>query len=477
MRTTTPRGEPGSRTSRARRGALALALALALGTPGFADDETPETPEPAAPAPTAAEFEQFAKQLTDDDAAVRTSIQALRKLALELGPGQVREFTREEVMSLAARPAVAVELFRQTFLELPELRKADATGTATYLGRWRVAADLLADRATQTPASKVAVAFERLTQARLAALDKQAPDPFATKAAADTLRANAALAALPDAGWRAFLTECTLVPRDPEARAYTTWLDDELLAFLKRHPDDAPLVKWTTRFELAEGLAAFEAAPKTAGPMLLRGLNGLAAEGDEPFTDRVLLRRFNYGITVAKLAGLPTKATYRAKTIGSVGGYLRGEIPLESRWVARKVDGDQEEWGLDRDDDVGPGLSVTLWKYKTTTDYVDGEGKVVGGDNVGARLKRSLEDWRSEVAKVKKIAPSIGRLSKAIPGTKGFEVRGKGDADVEFRVREWYWKSDARPTLVFNLVVHQIGTGLDRDPETEFFLESLREAP
>lgn len=78
---------------------------------------------------------------------------------------------------------------------------------------------------------------------------------------------------------------------------------------------------------------------------------------------------------------------------------------------------------------------------------------------------------------MKKVSPNIRQMSKAIPNTKGFEVRGKDEDGLEFRVREWYWRSDLRPVLVFNVVVFQSGGSLDRDPETDRFLESFIETP
>ncbi len=456
-----------------------LASALAATGPLRADDANPRGAEPATDEnmPSAAEFETFASASTIDDEAARSVVRAIRQLVVDTGAGQIRELECNEVLTLAARPVVALEFFRETFVTLPAALRTEGSGLATYFAKLRRAVQLMAARAKQTPESRTAVAYFRLAEVRLNVLSKSAITVPAARAAATALRSNAVVAALPDDAWREFLVECFGVARSDGDRAWVDWMGDELQFYAKRHPEDLPFVRSACEFDISRGEEFIETDPKGAGPVLVRGLNGLGAEGVLTPENLALTKRLNRGITVAKIAGFSPTVGYRTRTIWSAGNYVRADVPIGGDWKAEEADGDQEEWSLGRIGDHGPGATVTVWKYKTSTDYVDEEGKVVGGDNIGARLKRSMNDWRAQVARVKKISPTIGRLSKSIAGTRGFEVRGKDDLKDEFRVREWYWRSELWPMYVFNVVVLQTGGNLDRDPEMDKFLETFHETP
>ena len=469
------RRSPGSGVRRLARG-VGVALALCVGSVASVRGEDDGTPVPhpatAENLPDAAELDAHAASGCASDDDLRALLGQLRQAVLEQGASRVRELDRTEVMSFAVRPVIALELARATFEDLPAIRQRDPGGAQGYVEKVGLVGKALARRKA-TPEGTVAIALFRVDAQLDRALGKLEPDLAELKAASAELRKQPALLGIGATRWAT--TWMAAAKAAAPTAGFSAWVSAEVAFVLKQNPKETALANEAAWFDLRWSSAEMETDPKAAGPALVRALAAFAAPDAIPAKDRELVTLYNGAIGAARAAGLTTKAKYVTATIKSSRGLLTAEVPAYTPWEAGRVDGDQEVWKLTRIGSASGGVVITVYKYSVRTDYVDDEGKVIGGDNIGARMKQAFDAWKSQVDKVKKIAPNSGKVSKGIPAGRGFEVRGRDEDGDEFRAREWYWKGELHSNHVFNLTVLQTGGDLDRDAEVELFLESLRE--
>jgi hypothetical protein len=226
---------------------------------------------------------------------------------------------------------------------------------------------------------------------------------------------------------------------------------------------------------LAEAIRAHDFEESGAASRLAAALAPLAAPAAISPNDGPLEALYNRAVTCAKRLHSSGKAEYRFQEVS--GGALYFNVPEHTGWVRGTPEGDQLTAVWLRDRGVTDRTTLRVWMYSMSTDYVDPDGKVIGGDNVGARLKRFFDDDRKSLTKVTKASAATIKLSRAIGSVRGYEVRGEDNVGLQFWYREWYIQPNWFKGFVLNVSLRRSGVLLDQDPEIEFLLDSMRPSP
>lgn len=379
----------------------------------------------------------------------------------------------KRLVAYGADEAAALRLARGVFLAVRRAWLVDP-GTVRDLGEhFQVLAMLLERRAKVEGTVALAAAFARLVHAWTEGLTEgYVPDARRLAAAADVVRGAGEQDRVPPSDWLAFLRG--LAYGAAAHPAVGAWLDAETRRAQEQQVGEAPLRLLGIARALGNAMRAADMEDKTAGPLLTAALTPLAAADALPDKDFHLIGLFNQSLTRARRLKLPLKLSYRTRRERTRSDLLAVEVPLGCGWRSYPGDGDQDDGSWVRDRGVRDHVKLQVWKYSTSTDYVDDDGKVIGGDNVGGRLKSFFESDKASLRKVKRATAAVGTLSRGVPRSRGYEVRGEDDVGVTHWFREWYYKSDVRRSVI-NVSLRRKGIVLDPDPEIEAMLESITE--
>ncbi|MCC7140040.1 MAG: hypothetical protein IT460_16590 [Planctomycetes bacterium] len=391
--------------------------------------------------------------------------------ALEKGPPGCGSFGNHMARVVAATLPAAAYLGRASFEHAEAIFAKDPANAEAYFVRPLAVAVLLGQRKDQTPEVVEAAAYARLAHAWSRFLAGVDVDSVRVVQAAQAV--GAATSAPPPDAWarfvRAALRASALRSDDRLAR----WAEGERDRLAKAAPDD-PAWKPSVGDALAKAvrLAEYEEAGAAAAlKAVLLAPETVAAVS----ADRGLAGLFNRAVTRARALKLGLKVGYVTDERRTASGVLAFDVPRACGWKPQEVDGEQEEGTWVRDRGVSDLSELRVWKYSTSVDYVGEGGKTIGGDNVGARMRKYFEADKASLVKTKKATPTIARLSKRVPDGRGYEVRGEDDLGHDVWYREWYFKPEGSPGFVVVVSMRREGVILDPDPEIDAILESMRE--
>ena len=389
------------------------------------------------------------------------------------GPPGSPPFDRKLAVAFGSLPVCGHDWNLRTFEQLRAIHAQEPAALEPQMNRCLLIAMVLERTREQTSQVRVAAAYGRLVGAWGRLLLGKDPDGPHVAEGIRTIVELAEGHPFPKASFAAFLG--AIATADTGASELRELADHESVRLAKENPNDPAWVQASLARDLRAAIQLATREDKTAGPVLTALLTRLAPAAAVPPNDPELVGLYNHAVTAARRLKLPVKAPYRTREQRTSCGSLAFDVPLHTGWVQKATEGNQAVawWVLSRG--VTNETTLRIWKYSTSVDYVDDEGKTIGGDNVGGRAKSFYESDRATISKVRKASPSIGRLSKTIAATKGYELRGEDDVGIELWYREWYFKPSKAKDRVINVSLRRTGVALEDDPEIEFILESMRE--
>ena len=241
----------------------------------------------------------------------------------------------------------------------------------------------------------------------------------------------------------------------------------------KADPTAVRLAVWV---DLERALPRARTDPAAAKPLLARVLPLLTVASALDESSEIEVGRCNAGLTAAGELGLDLKLPYRAPVFVSRWGWLKMRIPAGTGWRAENAtEGDSEMTTLTRVREGRDRVVVSIRVYDAGQSYGTGGSKVAGSNVAGlaeAGQKRAVAGLASVTREPKSLS---GGLSKAVPETLGFDVRGTAAGGTPVRLRHWYFRAVAKSKWTFELTIRQEGDFVERDPELQLILDSLRE--
>lgn len=457
----------------------ALVVLVVSGAPGAWPEEggedVPLLPGEKAPLalPSTEQLEQAAAKLSE--AAKRQGMEEAAATLASMrrsGASAAAPVSGVRLVAYAAHPEAALRLVRGSFETLPETWALDPRALTAHGERCRLLAMLLERRAKVEGEVAFAAAFGRLVHAWSIALAGDYVNAPRLAAAGATLEALPDAQRIEDARWAAFLRGLAYpAAADPSVGG---WVDAQTKRLEARGIGEQPLRLLGVARALGKAMRAADMEEKGAAAALTQALTPLAAPEALPATDTHLVGLYNHALTRARSLKLPLKLEYRTRRALTASGLLELALPIGCGWVESGRRSDQDDGCWIRDRDIRDHVTLQVWKYSTSTDYVDDDGKVIGGDNVGGRLKSFFEADKASLRKVKRATAAVGRLSRGVPDSRGYEVRGEDEVGLMHWFREWYYKSEVRRSVI-NISMRRKGIVLEPDPELEAILESMVE--
>ena len=382
-------------------------------------------------------------------------------------------FERKTAVAFGSLPACGLYFNRRTFEELRAIHAKQPESLEPQMARCLLIAMVLERTREQTDEVRVGAAYGRLVGAWGRLLLGKDPNGRNVVEAVQTVLELAGSQPVPKAALAAFLGAAASEGAGGPALRELAGREIDRLA--KEHPDDPAWARATLARDLRRAIQLAAHEDKTAGAALTTLLTRLAPSAAVSSDEPELIGLYNHAVTAARRLKLPVKAPYRAREQRTTCGSLSFDVPLHTGWTSKVAEGDQAVSWWVRDRGVTNESTLRVWKYSTSVDYVDDEGKTIGGDNVGGRAKSFYESDRAAISRVRKASPTIGKLSKTITAAKGYEIRGENEIGLELWFREWYFKPSKAKDRVINVSLRRTGVVLEDDPEIEFILESMRE--
>jgi hypothetical protein len=471
-------------TRSTRRGRFLLAIALLGGLYGSratAEEPAPEEKVPLLPGqeepltlPTTEQLETLAAKIgkARRPEAFRDAELLVAGLRRYGGAG-AKQADGAALTVLACVPEAALDFARRTFHVLPAIWTVDPGTLAGFGERCRLLAMLLERRATVEGETAMAAALARLLHAWTHALAGEHFDTSRVEPSAVVVRSATGPAPVEPAMWQTFVHALSL----PAAACprLGAWLDAEIARLADANVGEKPMRLLNLARALGKAIRSADMEEKGAAALLAGLLPPLEPADALPQGDPTLAGLYNRAVTRARLVKAPVKSPYRTSRQRASSGILEFDLPVGTGWTHVPGDSDQDEGAWIRDEGIRERATLQVWKYSTSTDYVDDEGKVIGGDNVGGRLKSYFESDKASLRKVQRATMAVGRLSKGVPDSRGYEVRGDGGSGLMRWYREWYYKSDVRRSVI-NISLRREGIVLDPDPELDAILDSMTEA-
>jgi hypothetical protein len=468
-----------------RSSALLLAgvlLAAGMSSPRAAcaaeEEDIPLLPgsDPDKPLP---EQDELEKQQPKDEDKSQTVELVEKWLAFlpRVGAGVVEGFDNRQAKKFAVVPEAALKLTRGTFENMVAIHKASAENDLSKFGPLAdgclVVAILLDRRKEQTDEIKLGSAFGRLAYTWGHSLLGERVDGVKVEAAAKTVQALASAAPVSRPTWLLFVTG--LLKGSIVSPTLGPWVDAEVGRLVQEAPESKDMARMATVRDLVRAMRLAAGGDKAvAGPVLTKVLLPLAPEEAIRKEDTELTSLYNQGISSARRLKVPIKASYRTAKTKSSSNLVAFEFPRGSGWVHNPGDGDTNEGTWVRDNGKREKTTIQIIKFLFKFNYIDEDGKPLGGSNVGGRLKKEFKDAQSKMSKVKKAVDSIGKMSNGIPSSRGFEIRGSGTEADDLWYRDWFFKSEHKEAVLW-VAVHRAGKALEPDPEIDFIIESMEE--
>jgi hypothetical protein len=419
--------------------------------------------------PDGTELDALAAKAPRELAGLAKSMKEALAKAAEHGAGVFPSFAYTAAVGLAVVPDAGLVFTRGSFESFLKIRAADESAIREHGERCRLVAMLL-ERRTPSDTIRLAAAFGRLAHAWSAFLDQQPVRAAKVIEAATTVQS--ANAGLPVKTWHAFVQAAVL--HGATDAQIAAWADGEIARLIAAAPADPAAKRMAAYRDLARAYTLAVKNDKEAGAAMTKALLPLVPEEAIAADDGAFVRLYNNSVTASRRAKLPVKAPYRTKKATSTSGLVVFELPRHTGWIWQRGDGNQDDASWVRDRGASGKTEIHVWKYKTTTDYHQSDGKVIGGDNLGGRLKSDFEDDKASLVKVRRASPAVGKISRGLPSSRGYEVAGTDAQGTECLFQEWFFKSDVQRSML-NISVRREGKDVEDDPEIDFILETMTE--
>ena len=392
------------------------------------------------------------------------------------GAAQVQGFDNRQAAKFAVVPEAALILTRGVFENMVAIHKASLESGADKLGPFMdgclVVAILLDRRKEQTDEVKAGAAFGRLSYVWGHSLMGERIDNVKIAGAAAVVQGLTS-APVPRAAWLQFVGAA--LKGSVSSPTVGAWVDAEVSRLVKESPESKDMVRLATVRDIVMAQRAARTGDKAvAGPLLTKVLLALAPEEAIRKEDTELVGLYNHTVTAAKRLKVIVKAPYRTSKAKSSTNMVAFEYPKATGWVHEPGNGDQNEGTWVRNNGAREKTTIQIWKYDFRFNYRDVDGKVLGGDNIGGRLKKEFREAQAGMTKVKRAVDSLPKISNGIPSSRGYEVRGSGTEADDLWWKEWFFKADGK---MFAMVVsvRRAGKALEVDPEIEFILDTMEE--
>lgn len=456
------------------RAAVCVALLVVM-PHATAEEKIPKLggPDSGKPLPDAAALDALEKSYGSKREGHMDYVNRCLQSLAERGGNGASSFGRAMAIQCGAFPECGLRFNAGVFALVPRLFRSGHAPAREQLDKALVIAMLLERRTNQNDTVLLGAAYGRLADAWGRLLMNQPMDGVGVRAAAETVVAFEDKHAIPGDPWREFLTAMAR-SKDP---SISEWTRTEIARVAKAHPNDITYRRLRIIGDITQAVTLSQYEPKEAKPLLKSLLEALRPGGSQEVDGEALAGAYNQAVTASRRIGLRTKATYRTRTVRSSKGHVLFELPIGTGWRSNKVDGDQEDGEWIKPIQNGGEIVLRIWRYSTSTDYEDSYGKVIGGDNVGARAKAFFESAKAEMRKVKKVKAKLRSPSRALRKTRGFEVFGAVEDGETLRIREWYFKTENVRGWMMNVCARETAVAgqESEDPELKHALSTLRE--
>jgi hypothetical protein len=394
------------------------------------------------------------------------------------GGDDAKQFQRRNVFRVAALTECALVFARESFQAVPTIVAKDWFAAPLYFDKVLAVSILLDRRHEHPPESRLAAAYGQLAHAWSEIELGGAVDvPRVTKAIQTVEKLAPNLSPVDPTAWMSFLAALAIADHEAvgeELSALGTKVVDD---YSHEHPEDGTRARMAPEMELAKTIALAREDPKANGPALVSALERLAPPEAIEASDGGMTSLYNRGLTTARRLRLSVKAEYRTQDLKPYSQLVVFKRPMLTGWEWGHAEGDQEDGRWVRHGVPGEETVLEIWKYRTDTDYRDPDGKVFGGDNLGAQVRTTLEYEKRLLDKVKKAVPKVGRLSRSISCSHGFELRGTDWLGRDHWVRGWHFKPENRKGYALFVILHITADHAVDDPELEFVMNSFEETP
>lgn len=393
------------------------------------------------------------------------------ELSSRFGASQVEGFDNRMAVQFAVVPEAALTLTRGIFVNMKAIHKAEGN-LGPLADGCLVVAILLDRRKDQTDEIKLASAFGRLAHTWGRSLTGDPVDGSRVAAAASLVQTNAGDEPVSRPTWLAFVQAA--LKGSIVSPTLAAWVDAEVARLAAESPESQDMTRLAVMRDLVQAMRLTIAADKAGPAALTKVLVALAPEPAIRTDDSELTGLYNQAISTARRLKVSVKASYRSSKATSSTGLVTFEYPRAMGWVHVPGDGDQVEGTWLRDLGKREQTTISIRKYLFTMDYVDADGKRIGGDNIGGRMKKELRDDQAKMKKVRRVKDNLAKISRGLPDVRGYELRGENEDGTEGWHREYFFKAEAKAACV-NISVRREGQALVEDPEIEFILDSMEQ--
>jgi hypothetical protein len=393
-----------------------------------------------------------------------------------LEKGQVRTVLkatrgRDTIVAFALRPSTGLLLHRDTLRRLRALRAADPVGFNVLVARHGATARLIDRLPKRTVTHECASAYGHLAHQGGRMIGGDRPELDVVKTAVATLVRHDATLKVSLGEWKEIVLPALALGRGLGDEALTEWALGEMARVTAGKDADPDVKRLLVILDLEKGTRLAATDPAAATPILARAFAALSAKDALPAQDETLLYHYNAAVTAAKLAGIPTKADWRMRSV--TVERLKCEFPLALGWTVEESPG--QELSLRRHGSPGrSSVHLLVERYDADTNYRSESGKTLDGDSISMILKDRMEHAKPAFARIEKEAVGAGRLSRTIQPKGGWELVGDAKEGKRTRMREWGFKTGKSSERFLVLRLTETSPTAS-DPELDRVLDSLAE--